>query len=629
MNKNRQQVSLSEVHSTVALSKSSSFWRRLFAFAGPAYLVSVGYMDPGNWATDIAGGSKYGYSLIWVLAMSNGMAVLLQSLSARLGIVAGKDLAQACRAYYPPWINIPLWLLCEIAIAACDLAEVIGSAIGMQLLFGIPLLWGVLITAFDALLLLLMTQLGMRKTEAFIIMLVTTIGLCMGLEVFLAKPEWGGILRGFAPNLHDQGALYIAIGILGATVMPHNLYLHSALVQSRRIEKSPLGIRQALKFNLIDSVVALNAAFFVNAAILIMAAAVFHSAGYLEVAEIQDAHGLLEPLVGVALAPILFGIALLASGQSSTITGTLAGQIVMEGFINLRLPPIIRRLITRSIAIIPAVLVIIYIGERATGSLLVLSQVILSLQLPFAVIPLVHFVSNRNIMGNFAIPLWTRGLSWIVTTIIVSLNAWLVWGTVGVWITDYPGAWFIYAAILPSLGIVAALLLYVTLRPWVAARLRPLGPAGEPSIHGEPVMPDLKLISPYHRVALALDFSSADAGVISHGASLAASGASLMLIHVVESAAARTLGGEIEDTEARVDRERLDKYATALRGIGYQVETALGFGRPVKEIPLLVESLHADLLVMGAHGHRNIGDLLHGTTADAVRHKVKIPVMIV
>jgi manganese transport protein len=629
MKNKRPQVSLSEVHGTVPVFQQASFWKRLFAFVGPAYLVSVGYMDPGNWATDIAGGSKYGYSLIWVLAMSNGMAVLLQSLSARLGIVAGRDLAQACRAYYPSWINIPLWLLCEVAIAACDLAEVVGSAIGMQLLFGIPLLYGVLITAFDALLLLFLTQLGMRKTEAFIVMLVTTIGVCMGIEVFLAKPEWGGILRGFAPSLHDQGALYIAIGILGATVMPHNLYLHSALVQSRRIEKTPGGIRQALKFNLIDSTVALNAAFLVNSAILIMAAAVFYRGGYHDVAEIQDAHRLLEPLVGVALAPILFGVALLASGQSSTITGTLAGQIVMEGFINLRLLPWIRRLITRMIAIIPAVLTIVYIGEQATGSLLVLSQVVLSLQLPFAVIPLVHFVSDRKIMGEFAIPVWTRGLSWIVTTIIVGLNAWLVRGTLEQWMTAYPGAWFIYVAVLPGLGIVSGLLIYVTLRPWVAARLRPLTIPGEPYIHGEPIMPDLKLVSPYRRVALALDFGPADAKVISHGASLAASGATLMLMHVVESAAARTLGGEVEDTESRIDRERLEKYAEALRGLGYAVETGLGFGRPVKEIPALVESLNADLLIMGAHGHRNLSDLLHGTTADIVRHRVKVPVMIV
>jgi manganese transport protein len=626
--RSKPQVSLSEVHGTVVISQTTTFWRRLFAFAGPAYLVSVGYMDPGNWATDIAGGSKYGYTLIWVLAMSNGMAVLLQSLSARLGIVAGRDLAQACRAYYPSWINIPLWLLCEVAIAACDLAEVIGSAIGMQLLFGIPILYGVLITAFDALLLLLLNQLGIRKTEAFILTLVLTIGACLGIEVFLARPEWGGIFRGFVPSMQDQGALYIAIGILGATVMPHNLYLHSALVQTRRIDKSPGGVRQALKFNLVDSVVALNAAFLVNSAILILAAAVFHSAGYFEVVEIQDAQKLLEPLLGVTLAPILFAVALLASGQSSTITGTLAGQIVMEGFINLRLLPWIRRLITRMIAIIPAVLTIVYIGEHATGSLLVLSQVILSLQLPFAVIPLVHFVSDRKLMGEFAIPRWTRGVSWLVTAIIVGLNAWLVWGTVTEWITAYPGAWFIYAAVLPGLGATAGLLIYVTMRPWVAARLLP-APVGASYIHGEPVMPDLKFVTPYKRVVLALDFGPADAGVISHGASLASSGATLLLVHVVESAAARTLGGEIEDTESRIDRERLEKYAVALRGFGYNVETALGFGRPVKEIPALVESLGADLLIMGAHGHRNISDILHGTTADVVRHKVQVPVMIV
>ncbi|HEX7342734.1 MAG TPA: Nramp family divalent metal transporter, partial [bacterium] len=438
---NRRQVSLSEVHRTVSIPRQVGFWRRMFAFAGPAYLISVGYMDPGNWATDLAGGSKYGYTLIWVLLMSNAMAVLLQALSARLGIVRGRDLAQACRDHYPRWVNIPLWLLCEVAIAACDLAEVVGSAIGLQLLFGLPLLYGVLITAFDTMLLLLLHQMGIRKMEAFILMLVSTIGLCLGMDVFLAKPEWGGIFSGFAPSLPDEGALYIAIGILGATVMPHNLYLHSALVQSRRIEKSSGGIKQALKFNLIDSTVALNAAFFVNAAILVLAAATFHRAGMHEIAEIQDAHRMLQPLLGAAIAPILFAVALIASGQSSTITGTLAGQIVMEGFVNIRLRPWIRRLITRLAAIIPALITIIYFGEGATGELLVLSQVVLSLQLPFAIIPLVHFVSDRKRMGEHAIPMWTRGLAWIAALVIVSLNARLVWGQIGDWLAANPGAW--------------------------------------------------------------------------------------------------------------------------------------------------------------------------------------------
>ncbi len=627
--KPKDHPSLSEVHSTVAIPQHVGFAKRLFAFAGPAYLVSVGYMDPGNWATDLAGGSKYGYTLIWVLLMSNAMAVLLQSLSARLGVVTGKDLAQACREYYPAWINIPLWLLCEVAIAATDLAEVVGSAIGLQLLFGIPLVYGVLITALDTMLLLFLHHLGIRKMEAFILMLVTTIGLCLGVEVFLAKPEWGSLFKGFVPSLPDSGALYIAIGMLGATVMPHNLYLHSSLVQSRRIEKTRAGIRQALKYNLIDSTVALNAAFFVNAAILVMAAAVFHRAGYLEVAEIQDAYKLLVPLLGVTLAPVLFAVALIASGQSSTITGTLAGQIVMEGFVNIRLQPWIRRLITRLAAIIPALFTILYFGEGATGALLVLSQVVLSLQLPFAVIPLVHFVSSRKMMGEHGIPGWVQALAWIITLIIVTLNARLVWGEILAWLADHPGSIALYIGVIPAAVFVSAVLGYVTLRPWVESRLR-LAPAeGPANIHKELRMPDLKDVKPFRRVALAVDFTATDSVVISHAASMAAGGANLLLIHIVQSAGARTLGGETEDRETLLDRQRLERYADALQQRGFQVEVALGFGRASHEIPRLVEEMKADLLIMGAHGHRTFGDIFYGTTADAVRHRVKVPVMIV
>ncbi|HZW36422.1 MAG TPA: Nramp family divalent metal transporter, partial [Candidatus Deferrimicrobiaceae bacterium] len=391
--------SLSEVHSTVAIPEARGFFRRLLAFAGPAYLVSVGYMDPGNWATDIAAGSRYGYALVWVLLMSNAMAVLLQSLSARLGLVSGRDLAQACRDRYPAPVNVALWILCEVAIAATDLAEVLGSAIGLQLLFGIPLIYGVLITALDTFLILFFHQAGIRKMEAFILVMVGTIGGCFLVETVITRPDLPGIARGFLPTLPDADALYFAIGILGATVMPHNLYLHSALVQSRKVVKTARGIHQSLKFNLIDSVFALNMAFFINAAILVMAAAVFHRSGYFDVADIQDAHRLLAPLVGTTLAPFLFAIALICAGQSSTITGTLAGQIVMEGFVNIRLRPWLRRLVTRAMAIIPAVAVILWRGEGATGELLVLSQVVLSLQLSFAVIPLIHMVSDRVFMG--------------------------------------------------------------------------------------------------------------------------------------------------------------------------------------------------------------------------------------
>ena len=368
--------SLEEVNESVDTRKKGGFFRKLLAFAGPAYLVSVGYMDPGNWATDIAGGSQFGYKLIWVLLMSNIMAVLLQSLSARLGIVRGRDLAQASRESYPPFVNIVLYILAEIAIAACDLAEVLGMAIGLQLLFGLPLLWGVCLTLLDTFLLLFLINRGMRKMEAFILILVTTIGLAFLMEMIFARPDIGELLTGFIPSLPDSAALYIAIGIIGATVMPHNLYLHSSLVQTRKFEKSESKIREAIKFNFIDSVVALNLAFFVNAAILVLAATTFYKAGMFNVTEIKDAHRFLEPLLGTQWAPVLFAVALIAAGQSSTLTGTLAGQIVMEGYLNLRIQPWIRRIITRLLAIIPAVLTIVFLGEGATGQLLILSQVI-------------------------------------------------------------------------------------------------------------------------------------------------------------------------------------------------------------------------------------------------------------
>ena len=380
--------------------------RRLIAFVGPAYLVSVGYMDPGNWATDIEGGARFGYMLIWVILMSNIMAVVLQTLCARLGIVTGLDLAQGCRREYSRPLNVFLWVLAEIAIAATDLAEVLGTIVGLNLLFGLPLLWGCAITALDTFLLLALQRLGMRKMEAFIVMLVATIGACFFIEIYLAKPDWGGIASGFVPHL-DSSALYVAIGIIGATVMPHNLYLHSSLVQSRAVSNTVTGKKEACKFNLIDSIVALNAAFLVNAAILIMAAADFHSRGIL-VTEIQQAHSLLDGVLGTHLAPIAFAIALLAAGQSSTITGTLAGQIIMEGFLNLRMRPWLRRIITRGIALVPAVIVIALAGDRGVYQLLILSQVVLSLQLPFATIPLIHFTSDSQKMGPFANRTWVK-----------------------------------------------------------------------------------------------------------------------------------------------------------------------------------------------------------------------------
>ncbi|MBA2422162.1 MAG: Nramp family divalent metal transporter, partial [Chitinophagales bacterium] len=415
--------SLEDVHSSVDTTKKKGFFRSLFAFIGPAYLVSVGYMDPGNWATDIAAGSGFGYSLLWVLLMSNLIALLLQSHCSRLGIVRGRDLAQASKEAYPGIVNIPLYILAEIAIAATDLAEVLGLAIGLNLLFGLPLLVGVSIAVLDAILLLLILNFGIRKMEALIFSLVFIISSSFFAEIFFAKPEAIDVMKGFIPSIPNDIALYIAIGIIGATVMPHNLYLHSALVQTRKITPTDNGIKKALRFNLIDSSIALNIAFLVNASILILAGAVFFTNGYFEITEIQDAHGLLEPLMGSNLAPTLFAIALIASGQCSTITGTLSGQIVMEGYLHLRISPWIRRLLTRLLAVIPAFLVIWLRGEENTGELLIFSQVILSMQLGFAVIPLIHFVSDKKLMGKFAIRTWAKIASWIAASIIILLNA--------------------------------------------------------------------------------------------------------------------------------------------------------------------------------------------------------------
>ena len=414
--------SLADVNATVPVPMNGSWGRKWLAILGPALMVAVGYMDPGNWATDLAGGARYGYKLIWVLLMSNMMAILLQSLCVRLGVVNRRDLAQACREEYPRVVAIPLYVLCEIAIVACDLAEVLGSAIALQILFKLPLAWGVLLTGLDTLLLLAFARIGIRRLEAIVISLVATIGVAMIVELFLAKPEWAALGLGFAPSLPDTQSLYIAIGILGATVMPHNLYLHSALVQTRRTGSSTAERRMAIKWNTIDSAVSLNLAFFVNAALLVLAASVFFRTGHIDVAEIQDAHRLLQPLLGAAIAPIAFAVALLASGQSSTITGTLAGQIVMEGFLNLRIRPWLRRLITRLAAIVPALIVILRSGENATGGLLVLSQVVLSLQLPFAIIPLITFVSDKKRMGEFAIWPVLRVLAWIIAVVIIGLN---------------------------------------------------------------------------------------------------------------------------------------------------------------------------------------------------------------
>jgi manganese transport protein len=424
----RPAPSLSEVYRTIPVS-GATWFRKLLAFAGPGYLVAVGYMDPGNWATDLAGGSRYGYTLLSVVLMSNLMAILLQGLSSKLGIITGRDLAQACRDHYSKPVSFALWVLCEIAIAACDLAEVIGTAIALNLLFGIPITWGIIITAIDVMLILMLQNKGFRILEAVVIVLMATIGACFLFEIIISRPDMVEVAKGFVPSatiLSDQGKLYIAIGILGATVMPHNLYLHSSIVQTRKYDETYRGKREAVKYAFIDSTIALSFALFINAAILIVAAATFHTTGNTEVAEIQDAYQLLTPLLGIGGASTVFAIALLASGQNSTLTGTLAGQIVMEGFLNIRLRPWLRRLITRAIAIVPAVIVSIMYGESGTAKLLILSQVILSLQLSFAVFPLVMFTSDKLKMGSFANPTWLKILAWTVASVIASLNIWLL-----------------------------------------------------------------------------------------------------------------------------------------------------------------------------------------------------------
>lgn len=428
----RHSPSLPEVHKSMKVPTKGSFFRKLLAFTGPGYLVAVGYMDPGNWATDLAGGAMFGYTLLSVILISNLMAIVLQSLSARLGIATGRDLAQACRDNYSKPVNFGLWILCELAIAACDLAEIIGSAIALQLLFGMPLIYGVLLTALDVMLVLFLQNKGFRYIEAIVISLMAVIMLCFVAEMVLSSPQLSGVMSGFVPKaeiIKNPEMLYIALGILGATVMPHNLYLHSSIVQTRNYEDTVQGKKSAIRFATIDSTVALMLALFVNAAILILSAATFHTSGHTDVAEIQDAYQLLTPLLGTGIASVLFAVALLASGQNSTLTGTLAGQIVMEGFLNIRLKPWIRRLITRAIAIIPAVLVIGIAGEQATGSLLILSQVILSLQLSFAVIPLVMFTGDKKKMGPHVAPRWLRILAWFIAIVIAVLNIYLLYGT--------------------------------------------------------------------------------------------------------------------------------------------------------------------------------------------------------
>ncbi len=621
--------SLADVHSTVGTSQMS-FWRRMFAFAGPAYLVSVGYMDPGNWATDLEGGARFGYSLLWVLLMSNLLAILLQTLSARLGIATGRDLAQACRETYPRPVTIALWVLCEVAIAACDLAEVLGAAIGLNLLFHIPLLFGVLLTAADTLLLLWFQGMGIRFVEAFILSLISVMAACFCIEILLAKPVISQVLTGVVPRLNRE-SLYVAIAMLGATVMPHNLYLHSALVQTREIGHTDAGKRTACRFNMVDSVVALNAALLVNAAILILAGAVFFRHGIV-VKEIQQAYLLLAPLLGTVVAGGLFAIALLCSGQASTFTGTLAGQIVMEGFLNIRMRPWLRRLITRTIAIIPAAITVYISGDQGTYRLLILSQVILSMQLPFAVIPLIHFTSDRRRMGVFANAVWVQWLSWASAVLILALNVWLLVDGVDELLGSAghnphnPLVWVLTAIIGTA---VSGLLLWISFEPlitrWIHHRY------GQASVSiPEPAPQELASLA-YHRILVPLDHTDLDHQALSHAAAMAKMhGAKLYLLHVEEGVTSQVYGPLSSTAEVEAGEHYIERIAETLRAEGVEVETAIVHSAtPRREIVRYAEEVHPDLVIMGAHGHGHLKDLILGNTIDPVRHELHVPLLIV
>jgi manganese transport protein len=619
-----QDLSLSEVHESVDTTVHRPFWRRMLAFFGPAYLVSVGYMDPGNWATDLAGGSRFGYTLLWILLMSNIMALLLQSLSARLGIVRRRDLAQANRETYPRSVNFALYILAEVAIAATDLAEVLGMAIGIQLLTGMPLIWGVLITVLDTFLLLLLQRMGMRKMEAFIIGLIFIIGASFLIEILLAKPDMSEVVTGLVPTKLSQEQLFIAIGIIGATVMPHNLYLHSALVQTRKIKRDKQGIKKALRLNFIDSAIALNLAFFVNAAILILAATVFYKTGRTDVAEIKQAYELLSPQLGTTMASILFAVALIAAGQSSTITGTLAGQIVMEGYLRLRINPIIRRLLTRLIAIIPAVIVILINGEDNIDTLLILSQVILSLQLGFAIIPLIHFVSDKKTMGSFAIKPALQIAAWVITAILVYLNLNMVTNAA----IDYfavSGNLFWKILIIISGILFIALFLIALLYPLLKHKWKPM----QVQLHPEATALHSLTIPSYSKIAVALDFSENDQKLLSHALGQGNNSAGFVLMHIVESVPARLYENESDDLETLKDKEHLQFYVNQLQERGFTAEGKIGYGNRAKELVRLVKESGADMLVIGAHGHSGIKDLIYGETINTVRHDLKIPVLVV
>jgi manganese transport protein len=652
--------SLEDIHSSVPIPRT--WWRRFLAFSGPAFLVSVGYMDPGNWGTDLQAGSKFGYRLMWVLLMSNLMALLLQSLATRLGVITGRDLAQACREGYPRRTVYGLWVLTEIAIAATDLAEVIGTIIALKLLFNVPYLIGLAICAADTFLLLALQKRGVRLLELVTLALVGVIAVSFVVEIVMARPDWLGVVRGFVPALDPQNrtdSLYVAIAMLGATVMPHNLYLHSALVQTRAFPQTPEGKALACKYNFFDSALALNGAFFINAAILVLAAASFTH----PVETLQEAHQLLHHLWG-PLASVLFAVALLASGQSSTLTGTLAGQVVMEGFIRLRLRPWVRRLVTRSLALVPALAVLSLVsgpvdapppasasppaaesqaaenadaGPKADAEpvnaadnrlfqLLGLSQAVLSFQLPFAIVPLVLFTSDRRRMGAFANPLWLKALAWACALIVVGLNVALIVMQTGEWAEAVAeagrSALWIYGTVGPFAVLLLGFLGWVTLYPLLVRR-----EAAPPAL----AVPELGQGQVrYRRIGVAVEFAAADAAVLARAAALArGENADLILIHVVEGPVASFYGPDTDDQESRSDRLRMSDLVEHLRAEGLTAQGVLGYGNPVAELVRVASEKRLDLLVMGTHGHRMLADLALGQTVAPLLHQLAIPILVV
>jgi manganese transport protein len=656
--------SLEDIHATVPIPRS--WWRRFLAFSGPALMVSVGYMDPGNWGTDLAAGSQFKFRLLWVLLMSNLMALLLQTLATRLGVVTGRDLAQACRETYPRRTVFGLWTLTEVAIAATDLAEVIGTIIALKLLFGLPYLWGLVIAAGDTFLLLALQHRGIRLLELLTLALVGVIAGSFVFELVLARPDWAQALRGFVPGLDPNNrreSLYVAIGMLGATVMPHNLYLHSALVQTRAYPQDEAGKRLACRYNFLDSLLALNGAFFINAAILILAATTFTH----KVDTLTEAHRLLHLVWGTGLASVLFAVALLASGQSSTLTGTLAGQVVMEGFVRLRLRPWVRRMLTRSLAIVPALVVLALAGnytdtdrhetaqaavaplagrtpvEAAVSAaaaqetwkidpvdkrllqLLVLSQVTLSFQLPFAIIPLVLFTSDRRRMGTFASGPLVQALAWTCACAVVGLNVVLIVLQMQDWAKDLAegghSAWWVHGTVGPVACLLGVFLGWVLLYPVLKRRVQ-----GEEVPTPLPALPEVE----YRHIGVAVEFAAADAAPLAQAAALARRHeAPLLLIHVVEGLGADYYGPQTADRESQQDREAMRGLVQHLRQSGLSVEGVLGYGRPSDELVRLAKERGLDLLVLGAHGHGLVGDLVLGETVAPVLHRLSIPVLVV